>query len=77
MKIAINSVRQFVNFATDPNIDRFINATETKRNMKQQLLADLEELAAGDPAIREAQRAVFRSLINYYSRDTYVAFRRG
>lgn len=77
MKIAINSVRQFVNFATDPNIERFINATETKRNMKQQLLADLEELSAGDPAIREAMRAVFRSLINYYSRDTYVAFRRG
>jgi len=75
MKIAINSVREFVNFANDPTIDQLINPVAVKREKKEQILANLEELAAGDPAIREAMRAVFRSLLNYYSRDTYVAIR--
>lgn len=77
MKIAINSVREFVNFSNDPTLDRAVNPVAIKAQKKEQLLANLEELAAGDPAIREAMRAVFRSLLNYYSRDTYVAIRGG
>lgn len=77
MKIAINSVRDFVAFSSDPGLENVINPVALKKEKKEQLLANLEQLASGDPAIREAMRAVFRSLLNYYSRDTYVAIRGG
>lgn len=76
MKTAINLVREFVAFSND-TAPYSMNPTQIKRDRKEALMASLEDLSAGDPAIREAMRAVFRSLINYYSRDTYVAFQKG
>jgi hypothetical protein len=37
----------------------------------------IAEMASNDLTIKEANRAVFRSILDYYSRDTYKAFQKG
>jgi len=33
----------------------------------------IEDLQVGDPILKEANRAVFKAILEYYSRDTYTA----
>jgi len=52
-----------------------INGTELKAERKRQVEAQLKELTTGDPYITEANRAIFRSILNFYSRDSYFAYK--
>ena len=66
-------VRQFVSLANDPSKRELSNFSEIKRNMKEDIKALIDDLQVGDPILKEANRAVFRAILDYYSRDTYTA----
>jgi hypothetical protein len=66
-------VRQFVSLANDPSKRELSNFSEIKRNMKEDIKALIKDLEVGDPILKEANRAVFKAILDYYSRDTYTA----
>jgi hypothetical protein len=66
-------VRQFVSLANDPSKRELSNFSEIKRNMKEDIKALIDNLQVSDPILKEANRAVFRAILDYYSRDTYTA----
>jgi hypothetical protein len=66
-------VRQFVSLANDPSKRELSNFSEIKRNMKEDIKALIDDLQVADPILKEANRAVFRAILDYYSRDTYTA----
>jgi hypothetical protein len=66
-------VRQFVSLANDPSKRELSNFSDIKRNMKEDIKALIDDLQVADPILKEANRAVFRAILDYYSRDTYTA----
>lgn len=75
MALAIKMMREFIAFATDPELKNVTNLTQLKAERKAQIEADLNELMLGDLYVSEANRAIFRSILNFYSRDSYYAFK--
>lgn len=74
MAIAIKLMRDFISLCEDPDVrSNTINGVEIKAARKAQVEAALEELMVGDLYVREANRAVFRSILGFYSRDSYYA----
>jgi hypothetical protein len=65
-------MREFISFSEDPESRRIWNFTELKRAKKAQIEQVLNDLVQLDPAIREANRAVFAPILGFYSRDTYT-----
>jgi len=65
-------IREFISFSEDPESRRIWNFTEMKRDKKAQIEQVLNDLIKLDPAIREANRAVFAPILGFYSRDTYT-----
>ena len=72
-----SQVREFINFSLDSTARQASNFSSLKRERKEQIEAMIQDLAIGDLMLKEANRAIFRSILNYYSRDTYVAVPRG
>jgi hypothetical protein len=75
MALAIKMMREFIAFATDPELKNVTNLVQLKAERKAQIEADLNELMLGDLYVSEANRAIFRSILNFYSRDSYYAFK--
>lgn len=76
--IAITSqMREFINLALDPSVKGTINFASVKRERKEQIEELIANLSSGDLTLREANRSIFRAILNYYSRDTYVAIQKG
>ena len=75
MALAIRMMRDFVVFANDPSLKNNVNATQMKADRKKQIEADLRELMLGDLYVVEANRAIFKSILSFYSRDSYYAFK--
>jgi hypothetical protein len=73
MKTAVAAMDDFIRFINDPNVGTLQNRTTLKRMYRQKVEQILSELSTGDSAIREASRAVFNSILKYYSRDSYKA----
>jgi hypothetical protein len=48
------------------------NISDVKRQMKEDIQALINDLQAGDPVLKEANRAIFKAILAYYSRDTYT-----
>jgi hypothetical protein len=65
-------VREFISFSEDPDSRRIWNFSELKRVKKAQIEQILNDLIQLNPAIREANRAVFAPILGFYSRDTYT-----
>jgi hypothetical protein len=65
-------VREFISFSEDPDSRRIWNFSELKRAKKAQIEEILNDLIQLNPAIREANRAVFAPILGFYSRDTYT-----
>lgn len=65
-------IREFISFSEDPESRRIWNFTELKRAKKAQIEQVLNDLIQLDPAIREANRAVFAPILGFYSRDTFT-----
>ena len=72
-----SQVREFINLSLDPTARRASNFSAIKRERKEQIEAMIQDLSIGDLMLKEANRAIFRAILNYYSRDTYVAVPRG
>jgi hypothetical protein len=77
MQTAIKMMRNYIAFATDPSITNLNNDTELKAQRKLQIEADLKNLMLGDLNVTEAYRAIFSSILNFYSRDSYAVQREG
>lgn len=77
MALAVQMVNDYVAFATDPEMKNVQNFSDLKRQRKAQIEANLADLMLGDPYLTEANRAIFKSILGFYSRDSYVAFQKG
>lgn len=73
MKTAVAAMDDFIRFVNDPNVGSLANRSTLKRKYRQKVEQILSELSNGDTAVREASRAVFNSILKYYSRDSYKA----
>ena len=72
-----SQVREFINLALDTTAREASNFSEVKRARKEQIESLIADLSTGDLMLKEANRAIFRAILNYYSRDTYVAIPKG
>jgi hypothetical protein len=68
-------MREFIAFSTDPELKNVVNRVQLKAERKAQIEANLQELMLGDLYIAEANRAIFRSILNFYSRDSSYAYK--
>jgi hypothetical protein len=75
MSVAIKLMRDYIAFARNPEIANIINAVELKAERKRQVEEQLKDLMIGDAYVTEANRAIFRSILNFYSRDSYYAYK--
>jgi hypothetical protein len=77
MSIAIKMVKEYISFATDPETKNIINFVDLKRERRDQIEEALKDLTLGDLTVAEANRAIFKSILSFYSRDSYVVFKKG
>jgi hypothetical protein len=75
LMMAIKMVREFIAFSTDPELKNVENISQLKRERKMQIEANLNELMVGDLYVTEANRAIFKSILGFYSRDSYYVYR--
>jgi len=75
MAIAIKMVRDYIAFCTDPALTNASNAADVKAERRQQIEAQLKDLMLGDLYVTEANRAIFKSILSFYSRDSYYTFK--
>jgi len=75
MRIAVDSVNSYLSFVSDENNKKLVNFGELKQKKKEELEGVISELSVGSLNVKEANRAVFKSLINQYSPDTVAAIR--
>ena len=75
LSIAIRLMRNYIAFARNPEMANIINGVELKAEQKRIVEEQLKELMIGDPYVTEANRAIFRSILNFYSRDSYFAYK--
>ena len=73
MKSAIQAMEDFMAFSKDEQVKNLFNASDLKRKYREGVENVISELSTQDPALREAARAIFNSILKYYSRDTYKA----
>jgi hypothetical protein len=73
MQLAISLINDYVAFCKDPMLKNAVNAVDLKAERKAQVEAGLRELMLGDLYVTEANRAIFRSILGFYSRDSYYA----
>jgi hypothetical protein len=69
--VALSQIRNFIQVSQDPALKDTANFADVKRERKASIEALIAELLEGDLIVREANRAVFQTILDYYSRDTY------
>jgi hypothetical protein len=77
MLLAVRQVREFVALSNDPNSRQLNNFSDIKRKRKAEIEAMIVDMSAGDATMREANRAVFRAILDFYSRDSYTVYGKG
>jgi hypothetical protein len=75
MQLAIKMVRDFIAFCTNPELKNVTNAVDLKKQRRLQIEANLKDLMAGDLYLTEANRAMFKSILSFYSRDSYSSYK--
>jgi hypothetical protein len=73
MKTATKAMRDFITFSISIRNKGLHNAAELKSDYRDRVEKIIADLGTEDPAIKEAARAAFNSILKYYSRDTYKA----
>jgi hypothetical protein len=73
MQLAIKLINDYIAFAKNPDLKNADNAVELKAARKTQIEAGLKELMLGNLYVTEANRAIFKSILGFYSRDSYYA----
>ena len=76
MRAAVNAVQGFVALATDQEYKSSPYFVDSKRIRKAEFEILIEDLRTGDLVMTDAYRAVLQPILDFYSRDTYVAFRK-
>jgi hypothetical protein len=69
--VIASQIRDFINIAQDPEIREARNFADIKRQRKADIEALIAQMLEGDLIVKEANRAVFQTILDYYSRDTY------
>ena len=77
LRLAVEEVNKYYIFAKNPALKDFGNASDLKYERRVMLEKFLDELTVGDLVMKEARRAVFDPIINYYSRNSYSVGIRG
>jgi hypothetical protein len=73
LAMVTSRIRQFVSLSNDASIREAENFTDIKRSFKDEVENLIASLSSGDAILTEASRAIFKSILGYYSRDTYTA----
>ena len=73
LAMVTSRVRQFVSLANDASLREAENFSDIKRSFKDEVDNLIASLGSGDAVLTEATRAIFKSILSYYSRDTYTA----
>jgi hypothetical protein len=76
MRTATKAIRNYIVTCKSIDAQGASNKTQLKAELKDQVEATLKELMMGDLYVTEANRAIFRSILNFYSRDSYYATRK-
>ena len=76
MAIAIKLMRDFVSFCNNPDLKNLSDGgASIKSERRQQIEAQLNNLTLGDLYVAEANRAIFKSMLSFYSRDSYYVYK--
>lgn len=75
MLTAVKAVRNFIITSKTIDANNPSNKVELKAEVKDQVEATLKELMMGDLYVTEANRAIFKSILNFYSRESYYVSR--
>jgi len=73
MKTALQAMDDFLSFVANPEVRSLYNASYLKRKYRENVEKLLKDLSVEDPAVKEATRAIFNSLLSYHSRESYRA----
>jgi hypothetical protein len=73
MQLVVSEMSQFLNIAQDQNMASRYDFSEVKAAKKESINKIIEEYSKTYPEIMEANRLIFRSLLNSYSRDVTTA----
>jgi len=73
MQLVVSEIKQFLSLAQDSELSKRFDFTDTKAAKKESINKIIEEYSKTYPEIREANRLIFRSLLNSYSRDVVTA----
>ena len=71
MMVILSQMRNFIQTSQDPTLRGVDNFADIKRQRKADIEALIAQMLEGDLIIKEANRAVFQTILDYYSRDTY------
>ena len=75
MSLAIKMMREFIAFSNSPELKNVVNRAQLKSELKAQIEANLDELMLGDLYVTEANRAIFKTILNFYSRESYYSYK--
>jgi len=73
MQLVVSEMGQFLNIAQDQNMASRYDFSEVKAAKKKSINKIIEEYSKTYPEVREANRLIFRSLLNSYSKDVTTA----
>ena len=73
LAMVASRVRQFVSLSNDASLREAENFADIKRSFRNEVENLIASLSSGDAILTEASRAIFKSILGYYSRDTYTA----
>ena len=72
LAMVTSRIRQFVALSNDQSMRELSNFSDIKQQLKEDIQVLINDLQTSDPVLREANRAIFKSILAYYSRDTYT-----
>jgi hypothetical protein len=76
MAVAVKLMRDYVAFCTDPALKNLSDGgASIKAQRREQIEAQLNDLTLGDLYVAEANRAIFKSMLSFYSRDSYYVYK--
>ena len=73
MRLVLEEVASFVVLADDETMSRRFDFTDIKAQRKAEIVELIDKLVKSSPAISEANRLIFKPLLNSYSRDVNTA----
>jgi len=73
MQLVVSEISQFLSIVKDTNMSSRYDFSDVKAAKKESINKLIEEYSKTYPEIREANRMIFRSLLNSYSRDVTTA----